>query len=598
MPFYRWFRHLPQRWGTGVESFKAWIDPLRKPFAVLLIAFGLIALILPFAHRLDLILTHVLLCGALIFRSHQTQKEHATALLIDAVVPLFCYILGLVSLGVSAVGAYAAYKVLSRGLSPNLEIMSLLAMAIPATFLLLSSANGSDSEDEDETAHHQTPDDEEHDDSVLSAADTYSLTAIFYPVFSAVAMVLSIFGGLGFGFVWFTAILRSMREEQRSSWSVLVEATKSLGADFWIQGTAVLIVLGGMALSVSLFTALRNAYLSFTDKNATRDLSAKEEAFIDTAHLSLLAYIETLTSKGRTLLINLIAVGGFIGGMIVVFIIGAIAAAQLVEYLGDQRAPLAEWSYYSQNLTPMMLVGIFWVIFVLGVIASWLSSFFPDFEERYVIDEPQYGGGELERAEGFPSFRLTLAKRVRYRKLKPEEPFDPGALLRTIYHSYDPFFRIPSLILTIPLLVFGYLDINAYTLATPQKITTTHYWTGKKITWGYEDIQEVRIRCARPKDDLLLDYELVPRDGRAIDLLSGDNWIKQIDALEKIDERMVQQAVPFRSYTKANEIGVTSKTNKDLCKAALAEEYKGSQSRRIESLMHLDTLEIVEGPAP
>lgn len=361
-------------------------------------------------------------------------------------------------------------------------------------------------------------------------------------------------------------------------------------------------IVGGVYFAIfgvwGLTKGLVEYYKSLTDRNATRTLSHDEQDYISESHRVLGDYIEQMDLEKSTALGTFLGLSGFLLLMGSAFGLIFLLEPLSISALEAKRTLDLDWSIYVDDFGIGALCGIFLSICVAAVIASKVTSFFPNYERRYTVTDSNYGGGDEQAEAGYPAFRLTIAKLVRFKVLDIEKDFDPSAFLNLAYHRFDPWFRRPAFILLAMTIGFVYLDRRDYDLITEDGIETSTYWMGERTARNWSDVVSLKIGCRLDSDnDLDLDYTLLLRGETKVYLLPAVSIKKDIEGLERIDAILRLQHVPLEYSFKTDEGERRLRYEPD-CEARLAKRYEEPLLSKIRQLLHLDEIRIKEGLEP
>jgi hypothetical protein len=185
---------------------------------------------------------------------------------------------------------------------------------------------------------------------------------------------------------------------------------------------------------------------------------------------------------------------------------------------------------------------------------------------------------------------MALAHAVRFRQLKPGDPFEPAAFFRDLAFKGRPLlFGTTGLSLVAAGVLFAHDTADVTTFAD-DGITYTQYWSGEKTRIGYADIAHAETQCNffKKNGGVEVRYVIVAKNGLIFELAKNASIRKTLDSIEHIDRHLVSAGVPFEHEPLRPGIGVPRPPFDPDCLDGLDERFGSDRAVRIRALLHMD----------
>lgn len=447
---------------------------------------------------------------------------------VDFVFSLFTGSLALIGLG--AIFAVLAGDALFFRDPANLWVGCL---AVPAALCFAASTL---SEKAEKVAEQEdTGEDLELDDTAGDSGTKNGLAGIFvwfvtFITVTLVSVMLAIQAAFALFYLLRANLLDGRDIDAAQIGPLLLTLVRNVVAEQWVFAVATAGILGALFLVFLAASAL------LTRGRPARAINEEEDALLGLFAAQLHVYAKARGYSGDATRILWFVVLPSLFAPMAILLVVALSGSFSGPYDPDALAQLG-WHIYEHRLGPSVVVLLF---------AALLWGVLPN----AILSRLSHGYAERAAWSGFATGRQSvedyLAKLYRAGALSLDLPFDPGAFLRRINTSFEPYFLFPAVPLTLAGAILWHHDISRYYLLTERYVEVMSYWSLERHRYPYSSVQGVILGCTYSKNGREdATYSIVLPDGFTIELFRNgpDNHVAD---LAKVDAK-IGYAAP-RSY--------------------------------------------------
>jgi len=344
------------------------------------------------------------------------------------------------------------------------------------------------------------------------------------------------------------------------------------------------ILLAVFVVGISLLSMLLRSLAYWGNRDANRELSSAEIAYIEKSAVAVREYAMA-QGYGRNVwliqMLGLLAVFAGIG-------LGGAAAFAVIHFL-ETPAPGPS---FPIELRPGGFSSVLWIF--VGILVSPVFNLIgTSLSGRYA---ERAGWVAIGEKNDYFTLKGKLTTFVRSGRLSASTEINSGQFLRAANGSFEGYFLGSAAILAVIATFFMYLDITTVSTLTASGLDLTDYWTQEHHHYTYGDVKQVEIRCfLTTKGETSEAYELQLKDGQTIDIHKKVAAITaKLVAYEAIDAKLSAQGTPFvpganRAWFKGAERGYDPD-----CVDKFAAHFPQAMQPRVRRLLHLHELKAVD----
>lgn len=519
----------------------------------------------------------LVVAGALLAFGPASAGVSTGSVIADSLLNIFIGLIALASFGfiAIAIGIEALFEEPPNAAAALLLIPGLLLVVLAFSRDLLTADTTVESEAED-AVEETTPDSGKVD---VGASARFS---VIYAVFYAVGMfAVLIWIPVGFWLharlsgILFSGEALDLASAMTALWVVVTDAAPRMA----MLSVALAVIIAVIIVIGPLF----QWFSRWGTRNANRDLSEAEVAFIDAGAAQVRAYaLERGYDRNKWQvqafgLVALLAASGA-GGWLAITAIQALGTPS-----AGSSFPI-ELRSGGLSLVLLIFLGI-----LLSVVPhAILSRLWRRYSER--------SGWVGLTAEGaFFTLEGRLTAFVRTGRLSPSATFRPGDYLHTANLSIEAYFFVPAALLAVVTLFLLHRDLNATDTVTADRIEIVDYWSLERHRFTYGDVEKVFIRCfLTDKGETVEAYELHLRGGRTLDIYEAKNVEPKLAAYEAVDAKLAAAGVPFEPGAHRGIFKGKQRGYDQACVDRVAERFPDAMAERVRKLFHLEQLRIVD----
>lgn len=344
------------------------------------------------------------------------------------------------------------------------------------------------------------------------------------------------------------------------------------------------VVLALLFIGISIVSMLLRSLAYWGKRDANRDLSSAEIAYIETSAVAVRDYAIAQGYARNVWLMQMLGLFSVFAG------IGAGGAATFAAiHLLETTSPDPS---FPIELRPGGLSSVLWIF--VGIMVSPLTNRIASLlSVRYAERAGWIAIGEKNE---YFTLKGKLTTFVRSGRLSASTAIDPGEFLRAANGSLEVYFLGSAAILAVIATFFMTLDARTVSRLSADGIDLMSYWTQQHHHYTYSDVKQVEIRCVlsdkgKPGEA----YELHFGDGRSLDIHKTEDLItSKLAAYEAIDAKLVAQGTPFvpstiRPWFREPERGYDMD-----CVDKFVADFPNAIQPRIRRLLHADELKAVD----
>lgn len=346
------------------------------------------------------------------------------------------------------------------------------------------------------------------------------------------------------------------------------------------------VVLFGLQLFIGIFKAMDQLRVVARGLNSDREFGAAESAFVSEVIFRLEKYLADTRYPASFGFLYWGGFFAFLGGMLVALVWPDFADPlwSVVRHaqIGDQKILL----YVGGEPAFSLVLGVFACIMLCWATFQ-ASIFFAPRVAEYL--HAREGWNSLSSAaRSADDYFWFVVRQMRLGVWGPPQIPQPQEVIRAAFRHHEKTVFVSTAGLWAMTLVLGAFDLSWHIYFTDSRITYSDYWTLKRHTITYEEVDFVELACRLDRDgDLSVRYEVQLDESHSRTLADESDLAGDFEGLQRVDELLREAGVEFRWDMPRNS-DATVDAAKMECHSELKRKLSGSQLEGARRVLHLD----------